>query len=139
MSFAERGRLGIVEEQGAFRPERGTEDQIFILTELLRARADRTTYTAFIDVKKAYDTVWRNGLWKRLWDEGVRGKMWRVIKDMYSVVQSSVLVGDEQTEMFDLHTGVLFSFFINGLAREIKEKTQGVLCRKHTCEIVVVC
>ena len=54
---------------------------------------------------------------------------------MYSVVQSSVLVGDEQTEMFDLHTGVrqgcvmspvLFSFFINGLAREIKEKTQGV-------------
>ena len=135
MSFAERGRLGIVEEQGGFRPERGTEDQIFILTELLRARADRTTYTAFIDVKKAYDTVWRNGLWKRLWDEGVRGKMWRVIKDMYSVVQSSVLVGDEQTEMFDLHTGVrqgcvmspvLFSFFINGLAREIKEKTQGV-------------
>jgi len=61
--------------------------------------------------------------------------MWRVIKGMYSVVQSSVLVGDEQTEMFDLHTGVrqgcvmspvLFSFFINGLAREIKEKTQGV-------------
>ena len=60
----------------------------------------------------------------------------------------SVLVGDEQTEMFDLFSGVrqgcvmspvLFSFFINGLAREIKEKTQGVLCRKHTCEIVVVC
>jgi len=135
MSFAERGSLGIVEEQGGFRPERGTEDQIFILTELLRARTDRTTFTAFIDVRKAYDTVWRNGLWKRLWDEGVRGKMWRVVKAMYSVVQSSVMVGDEQTEMFDLHTGVrqgcvmspvLFSFFINGLAREIKEKTQGV-------------
>ena len=61
--------------------------------------------------------------------------MWRVIREMYSVVQSSVLVGDEQTKAFDLHTGVrqgcvmspvLFSFFINGLAREIKEKTQGV-------------
>ena len=135
MSFAERERLGIVEEQGGFRPERGTEDQIFILTEVLRARADHTTYTAFIDVKKAYDTVWRNGLWKRLWDEGVRGRMWRVIKDMYRLVQSSVLVGDEQTKVFDLHMGVrqgcvmspvLFSFFINGLAREIKEKTQGV-------------
>jgi len=57
---------------------------------------------------------------------------------MYDRVQSSqVLVGDEQTEMFDLFSGVrqgcvmspvlfLFSFFINGLAREIKEKTQGV-------------
>jgi len=135
MTFAERGELGIVEEQGGFRPERGTQDQIFILTEVLRARTHRTTYAAFIDVKKAYDTVWRNGLWLRLWEEGVRGKMWRVIKDMYKVVQSSVLVGDEQTKVFDLHTGVrqgcvmspvLFSFFINGLAREIKKNTQGV-------------
>jgi Reverse transcriptase (RNA-dependent DNA polymerase) len=50
-------------------------------------------------------------------------------------MRDSVLVGDEQTEMFDLYTGVrqgcvmspvLFSFFINGLAREIKEKTKGV-------------
>ena len=62
-------------------------------------------------------------------------EIWRVIKGMYSVVQSSVLVGEEKTEMFDLHKGVrqgcvmspvLFSFFINGLAREINEKTRGV-------------
>ena len=103
--FAER-QGGIVEEQGGFRPERGTEDQLFILTEILRGRGSRrTTYTAFIDVKKAYDTVWRNGLWKRIWDEGVRGKMWRVVKRMYSVVPRAVLVGDEQTEWFDLSTG----------------------------------
>jgi hypothetical protein len=133
--FAER-QGGIVEEQGGFRPERGTEDQLFVLTEILRCRGSRrTTYTAFIDVKKAYDTVWRNGLWKRLWDEGIRGKMWRVVKGMYGVVQSAVLVGDEQTEWFDLSTGVrqgcvlspiLFSLFINGLAREINEKGKGV-------------
>ena len=86
-------------------------------------------------MKKAYDTVWRNGLWKRLWDEGIRGKMWRVVKEMYSTVQSAVLVGDEQTEWFDLSTGVrqgcvmspiLFSLFINGLAREINEKGKGI-------------
>ena len=66
-----------MEEQGGFRPARGTEDQLFVLTEILRSRgSQRTTYTAFIDVKKAYDTVWRNGLWKRMWDVGVRGKMW---------------------------------------------------------------
>lgn len=95
-----------MEEQGGFRPQRGTEDQLFVLTEILRGRGShRTTYTAFIDVKKAYDTVWRNGLLKRLWDEGIRGKMWRVVKGMYSVVQSAVLVGDEQTEWFDLSTG----------------------------------
>ena len=65
---------------------------MFVLTEILRGRgSQKITYTAFIDVKKAYDTVWRNGLWRRLWEEGVRGKMWRVIKGMYNVVQSAVL------------------------------------------------
>ena len=133
--FAERKTFGIVEEQGGFRPERGTEDQIFILTEVLKARSGRTTYTAFIDVKKAYDTVWRDGLWIRLWEEGVRGKMWRMIREMYRTVQSSVLVDGEQTEMFELNTGVrhgcvmspvLFSFFINGLAKEINKRTKGI-------------
>jgi hypothetical protein len=134
MKFAEREGGGIVEEQGGFRPERGTEDQLFVLTEILRNRGSQvTTYTAFIDVKKAYDTVWRDGLWKRLWDEGVRGRMWRVVKNMYSAVQSAVLVGEEQTEWFELNTGVrqgcvmspiLFSLFISGLAKEINEKRQ---------------
>ena len=82
LTLAERKTFGIVEEQGGFRPERGTEDQIFILTEVLKARSGRTTYTAFIDVKKAYDTVWRDGLWIRLWEEGVRGKMWRMKRDV---------------------------------------------------------
>ena len=57
-------------------------------------------------------------MWIRLWEEGVRGKMWRMIREMYRTVQSSVLVDGEQTEMFELNTGVrqgcvmsvLFSF-----------------------------
>ena len=60
-------------------------------------------------------------------EEGVKGKMWRVIKGMYSVVQSAVLVGDEQTEWFDLRQGcvmspILFSQFINGLAKRSMPK-----------------
>ena len=74
-------------------------------------------------------------MWRRLWEEGVRGKIWRVIKGMYNVVQGEVLVGDEQTEWFNLSTGVrqgcvmspiLFSLFINGLAKEINDKTKGI-------------
>ena len=34
-------------------------------------------------MQKAYDTVWRDGLWYKLWDFGVKGRMWRVIKKMY--------------------------------------------------------
>ena len=82
----------------------------------------------------------------RMWDEGVRGKMWRVVKEMYSVVQSAVLVGEDQTEWFDLSTGVrqgcvmspiLFSLFINGLARKINEVGKGV--EVGTSKTVDVC
>ena len=37
--FAERKTFGIVEEQGGFRPERGTEDQIFMLSAQSALRA----------------------------------------------------------------------------------------------------
>ena len=35
-----------------------------------------------------------------------QGKMWRVVKSMFSTVQSAVLIGDEKTEWFELYTGV---------------------------------
>src|SRR3954452_11569279 len=41
MRFAEREGGGIVEEQGGFRPERGTEDQLFVITEILRNRGSQ--------------------------------------------------------------------------------------------------
>ena len=32
------------------------------------------------DIQKAYDSVWHDGLWYKLWYMGVKGRMWRVIK-----------------------------------------------------------
>ena len=37
-------------------------------------------------------TVWQNGLWLKLWEHGVQGKMWRVIKGMYESSRSAVLL-----------------------------------------------
>ena len=84
----------------------------------------------------------------RLWDEGVRGKMWRVIREMYRTVQSSVLVDGEQTEMFELNMGVrqgcvmspvLFSFFYQWVSERDQGKDSRSMCRKCTSEIVDVC
>ena len=37
-------------------------------------------YALFADIAKAYDQVWRKGLYLTLYSVGVRGKMWKVIQ-----------------------------------------------------------
>ena len=74
----------------------------------------------------------REGLWLR--EVGVVGKMWRALKNIYVKVESGVVVNEERTEWFELHTGVrqgcilsptLFAIFIDGLATLVKECTKG--------------
>ena len=55
-----------------------------------RLKEGKRTYAFFLDIQKAYDTVWRNGLWVKLWDMRVKGKIWRVIKEMYESSISAV-------------------------------------------------
>ena len=38
-----------------------------------RLRGNKKTYAFFLDIQKAYDTVWHDGLWYKLWDMGVKG------------------------------------------------------------------
>ena len=58
----------LTEAQGGFRSERRCADQILILRGVceLRRREKKGAYLAFLDVSKAYDTVWREGLWRKM-------------------------------------------------------------------------
>ena len=61
-------RIGALSDlQGGFRTDRGCPDQIFALHEIVMMRKEcgQQTVLAFIDVAKAYDRVWRPGLWKK--------------------------------------------------------------------------
>ena len=98
-------------------------------------REGKKTYAFFLDVQKAYDTVWRNGLWVKLWDLGVRGRMWRVIKRMYEASRSAVLLDGEKSASFSVEQGVaqgcslspiLFSVFINDLLKEVEKAELGI-------------
>ena len=69
-----------------------------------------------------------------MWELGVRGKMWRVIKEMYRVSRSAVLLDGECSEAFDVEQGlaqgcslsILFLVFINGLLKEVEQAGLGV-------------
>ena len=65
--WCERHKV-LVEEQAGFRPGRSTQDHLFTLSEIIRARKKigKETHCCFLDIRKAYDRVFRVGLWKRM-------------------------------------------------------------------------
>ena len=92
--------------QAGFRLKRSCIDNVN--TKLVQ-REGKTTY---LDVQKAYDTVWRDGLWLKLWDMGVKGRiLWRVIKKMYESSRSAVLLEGEQSAAFNVEQGVAQGFY----------------------------
>ena len=96
------------EGQAGFRLNRGCMDNVYTLNEIVqgRLREDKKTYVFFLDIQKAYDTVWHDGLWYKLWDMGVKGRMWRVIKKMYMSSRSAVLLEGEKSDSFNVDQGV---------------------------------
>ena len=121
----------LVEEQFGFRPGRGCRDPLFVLREIVVNRGTKTVFAAFMDIKKAYPSVWRDGLWWKLWRMGVRGKMWRVLRQWNEDRKCGVVWNGEVGEWFDMESGVaqgcplspvLFSLYINDIALEIKKK-----------------
>jgi hypothetical protein len=69
--------------------------------------------------------------------------MWRMITNMYNKVESCVLVEGKATSWFGVEVGVrqgcvispvLFSIFVDGLARKIKESGLGVEIKEESSE-----
>ena len=120
------------EGQGGFRLGRSCIDNIFSLNELIqgRIREGKSTLAFFLDVKKAYDTVWRDGLRYKMWEMGIKGKVWRVVRSLYANNRSCVCLEGKSSEFFSINQGVaqcctlsptLFLIYINGLLNEIEK------------------
>ena len=84
-------------------------DNVYTLNEIVqgRLREDKKIYAFFLDIQKAYDSVWHDGLWYKLWEMGVKGRMWRVIKKCMSLLyKSAALLEGEKSDTFTIEQGV---------------------------------
>ena len=119
----------ILPEQAGFLPNHSCQDQVFTLLYLVRERQGKPLYCCFVDITKAYDSIWREGLWSCLWAEGVRGKMLRILRLLYLHTPNFLRFGRHKSVIFELRKGVkegcilsplLSDIFFNNLVREIK-------------------
>ena len=80
---------------------------MYTLGKTIQGRKDtgRTTYRFFLDVQKAHDTVWRNGLCEKLWETGIRGKMRGTMKKMTECGRSAVMLDGEISKFVDISQG----------------------------------
>ena len=121
------------ENQAGFRQAYSTSDHIFALNsiiELLRHQKQKI-YCTFIDFSKAFDSVWRVGLWQKLINSHINGKFLTVIKNLYHNIKSCVTVNNERSPFFESYCGVrqgenlspvLFSLFLNDLEVYLEHK-----------------
>ena len=127
----------LCEEQAGFRKNYSTTDHIFNLKCLIDLYLFRgkKLYCAFIDYKKAFDSVNRIYLWQKLLSLNVDGKMFKIIHNMYEQAKSCVKAGNCKSQFFSCNVGVrqgenlspiLFSIFLNDLTEFISHAYEGL-------------
>lgn len=105
-SFLEKNDL-MAPTQSGFRKNRSTLDQIIRLqSEILKARAEnRLLLCVFLDLEKAFDLMWTNGVLLQLTKLGITGRLLAWIKDFLKDRKIQVRVGTENSELLNVENG----------------------------------
>ncbi|KAK3084049.1 hypothetical protein FSP39_007309 [Pinctada imbricata] len=95
-------------QQQGFRAQLGCLTASFIAQETILHNVENgsNVYTCFLDTRKAFDTVWRNGLLVKLYKLGVSGRLWTLICDSHTDTSSAVVVNFTQSRWFPVLQGV---------------------------------
>ena len=140
--FLQNNKL-IRPEQAGFRKGFSTTDHIFVLhslIELYKAKGKRL-YCCFVDYNKAFDSIERLELWKKVINSNINGRVFNVIFNLYKNAKSCVSSNGQLSDYFTCNIGVrqgenlsplLFSIFLNDLESFMASKYDGLIMANNT-------
>lgn len=122
--------------QIGFMPNQRTSNHIYTLHTLIQKyvhqKKQGKIFGCFIDFKKAFDSLWHDGLFLKLIQSGIGGRTYDIIKDIYNGNKCCVKINDKRTDYFSQNKGVrqgcslsptLFNIYINELASALEKSS----------------
>ena len=124
--------------QGGFRQKTGCNMTSAMFKECcLYAKENHSKlYACFLDVQKAFDKIWHNGLFLKLYERGIRSNLLRIIINLHSNMTSRVIYKGHFSSWFRILQGsrqggvvspFMYLCYIDDLIRELCKCMDGFM------------
>ena len=136
-------------KQFGYKANTSCKHASFIINETLsyHKKGGSPCYVISLDMKKAFDRMWRDGLFKKLMNN-IEQPIWRALYNYYSSSKGRVKINNELSEEFTIKEGVkqggilspyLFNYFMNELLNESDKSNIGATINNINVSLISYC
>ena len=113
-----------------------------------RKRAGHYTAVTLLDAKKAFDSVWTEGLLFKLQKAGVEGAIWKIFRSFLKDRTARIVVGERTSAEIPIQRGVpqgsingplLYNLYIGDLQLQLKPSAMRLLYADDTAVAKTTC
>ena len=142
ITFLHKLQMGFVKGRGATIAALSLEECI----DFYRKRKS-PVYSCFLDNEKAFDNVWQNGLFYKLHNLGIKGRIWRHIRNSYTDSSVHISLDGHKSDPISVQKGVgqgrvmsawMFLVFIDELTYLLQASNSGITVNSYNIPAILL-